>query len=108
MKLVIDANIPAADHCFAPLGRVIRLPGREITAQDVRDADALIVRSITRVDEALLAGSRVRFVGSCTIGVDHVDTRWLAAHGIGFANAPGCNAEAVVDYVLSSLVTLGE
>lgn len=108
MKLVIDANIPAADDCFAHLGHITRLPGREITAQDVRDADALIVRSITRVDEALLAGSRVRFVGSCTIGVDHVDTHWLAEHGIGFASAPGCNAEAVVDYVLSSLVTLGE
>ncbi|UYG06420.1 4-phosphoerythronate dehydrogenase PdxB [Halomonas sp. M4R1S46] len=108
MRIVVDANVPAAMACFAPLGEVVRLPGREIDAATVREADALVVRSITRVDEALVAGSRLRFVGTCTIGTDHVDPAALAERGIAFASAPGCNAEAVVDYVLASLATLAE
>lgn len=108
MKLVVDANIPASEACFAEFGKVIRLPGRDITPQDVKAADALIVRSVTRVDGALLANSRVRFVGTCTIGTDHIDTAYLQAQDIAFASAPGCNAEAVVDYVLASLLTLAE
>jgi len=108
VRIVVDANVPAAEACFSPLGEVVRLPGREIDARAVRDADALVVRSVTRVDEALVAGSRLRFVGTCTIGTDHVDQAALARQGIGFASAPGCNAEAVVDYVLASLLTLGE
>lgn len=108
MKLVIDANIPAADACFGSLGVLHRLPGREIRAADIRDADALVVRSITQVNQALLAQSQVRFVGTCTIGTDHIDLAYLAERNIGFASAPGCNAEAVVDYVLSSLLTVSE
>ncbi|MDR5876429.1 4-phosphoerythronate dehydrogenase PdxB [Vreelandella gomseomensis] len=108
MKLVVDANIPAAEACFGAFGTLTRMAGREISAADVADADALIVRSITQVDRALLAGSQVGFVGTCTIGTDHVDQAFLAEQGIGFASAPGCNAEAVVDYVLSSLLTLAE
>ncbi|NDL70659.1 4-phosphoerythronate dehydrogenase PdxB [Vreelandella alkaliphila] len=108
MKLVIDANIPAADQCFVPFGTLHRLPGREIRATDVADADALIVRSITQVNQALLAQSPVRFVGTCTIGTDHIDRALLSERDIGFASAPGCNAEAVVDYVLSSLLLVGE
>ena len=108
MKLVIDANIPAADTCFGAFGTLNRLPGREIRAADVTGADALVVRSITQVNQALLAQSQVRFVGTCTIGTDHIDLTYLAERGIGFASAPGCNAEAVVDYVLSSLLTVSE
>ncbi|MDI4636677.1 MULTISPECIES: 4-phosphoerythronate dehydrogenase [Halomonadaceae] len=110
MRLLIDSLIPKAEACFAELGSITRRPGREIDAQAVRDAEAevLVVRSITRVDEALLEDSRLRFVGTCTIGTDHLDQAALEAQGIGFANAPGCNAEAVVDYVLSSLLTLAE
>ncbi len=109
MKILVDANVPAADACFRALGEVVRRPGREIAPGDLRDADALVVRSITRVDAALLAEARcLRFVGTCTIGTDHVDTRLLAERGIAFASAPGCNAEAVVDHVLVSLATLAE
>lgn len=109
MKILVDANVPAAEACFAALGEVVRLPGRAIDAEALRGVDALVVRSITRVDEALLAeASRLRFVGTCTIGTDHIDTRLLAEYGIAFASAPGCNAEAVVDYVLVSLLTLAE
>lgn len=108
MKVVIDANIPAADACFGAFGSLARVPGREISAADVADADALIVRSVTQVNQALLANSRVGFVGTCTIGTDHIDQAFLNEQGIGFASAPGCNAEAVVDYVLSSLLTIAE
>ncbi len=108
MKIVADENIAFARAFFAPLGELQLLPGRAITAADVQDADILLVRSVTPVNAGLLQGSRVRFVGSCTIGTDHVDTAWLAANGIQFAHAPGCNARAVVEYVLSSLLALGE
>ncbi|CAM3455408.1 4-phosphoerythronate dehydrogenase PdxB [Halomonas lysinitropha] len=109
MRIIVDANVPAVQACFGELGEVVRLPGREIDAISLREADALVVRSITRVDEALLAhASRLRFVGTCTIGTDHVDERALAERDIAFASAPGCNAEAVVDYVLGSLATLAE
>lgn len=108
MKLVVDANIPAADACFGAFGEVVKRPGREISAEHLRDADALIIRSVTSVNASLLAESSVRFVGTCTIGTDHVDSAYLAQRGIRFASAPGCNAEAVVDYVLASLLTLAE
>mgnify|MGYP001214512207 CR=1 FL=1 len=109
MRILVDADVPAAEACFGTLGTLIRRPGREITAADLADVDALVVRSITRVDEALLAeASRLRFVGTCTIGTDHIETALLAERGIAFASAPGCNAEAVVDHVLGSLATLAE
>ncbi|RUR33515.1 4-phosphoerythronate dehydrogenase PdxB [Vreelandella andesensis] len=108
MKLVVDANIPAAEACFGRAGTLHRLPGRDIRPADVADADALIVRSITQVNQALLAQSAVRFVGTCTIGTDHIDRALLSERGIGFASAPGCNADAVVDYVLSSLLLVSE
>ncbi|RDB43397.1 4-phosphoerythronate dehydrogenase PdxB [Halomonas sp. DQ26W] len=113
MRILVDANVPAADACFRELGELIRLPGREIDAAALCDIDVLVIRSITRLDAttldtAMAQGSRLRFVGTCTIGTDHVDQAALARHGIAFASAPGCNAEAVVDYVLGSLLTLAE
>ena len=108
MKLVVDANIPASDACFSEFGEVVHLPGRDIHPYHVRDADALIVRSVTQVDETLLEGSKVQFVGTCTIGTDHIDAAYLARQDICFASAPGCNAHAVVDYVLAGLLTEAE
>ncbi|MCC5883480.1 MAG: 4-phosphoerythronate dehydrogenase PdxB [Halomonas sp.] len=113
MRILVDANVPGAEACFGPLGELVRMPGREIDASSLQDVDVLVIRSVTRLDAATIAtamaqGSRLRFVGTCTIGTDHVDQAALAHHGIGFASAPGCNAEAVVDYVLSSLLTLAE
>ena len=108
MLLVADENIPLLDEFFADFGEIRRYPGRSISAEQVRDADALLVRSVTRVDEALLAGSRVRFVGTCTIGTDHLDLAYFARAVIHWASAPGCNARGVVDYVLGSLLALAE
>lgn len=106
MKTVADRAIPYLDPCFAGLGTLSAVDARDINPSLVRDAELLVVRTVTRVDAALLEGSRVRFVASPSAGVDHVDTGWLARAGIGFAHAPGCNARAVAEYVLSCLLLL--
>lgn len=108
MKIVADENIPLIDRFFGDFGEVVVLPGREISKNDLKDADILIVRSITKVDEALVEGSPVKFVGSCTIGMDHIDTEYLEQKGIKYTNAPGCNANSVVEYLLSCLSILTE
>lgn len=108
MQIVADENIPLLDEFFAGFGKIRRLPGRGIDAAAVADAELLLVRSVTRVDRALLEGSAVRFVGTCTIGTDHLDLDYFAQAGIGWASAPGCNARGVVDYVLGSLLLLAE
>jgi erythronate-4-phosphate dehydrogenase len=107
MKIVADENIPYVREAFGALGDVVVLPGREIGPEQVRDADFLIVRSVTPVNKKLLEGSGVRFVGSATIGLDHVDEAYLRARGIALAYAPGSNANSVAEYVVAALVTLG-
>lgn len=106
MKIVADRDIPGIADAFADRGELLLLPGREIAPRDLRDCRCLITRTVTRVDRALLAGSDVEFVGSATIGTDHVDLDFLAAAGIEFASAPGCNAEAVAEYVVAGLFEL--
>ena len=106
MRIVADENMPLVEVLFGPLGEVVRLPGRSLTREDVREADVLLVRSVTRVTAELLAGSRVRFVGTATIGMDHIDLPAMAALGVTVASAPGCNARAVAEYVLSCLALL--
>lgn len=106
MRIVADENMPLVDELFAAFGEVVRLPGRQISAADLRGADALLVRSVTRVTAELLAQSRVRFVGTATIGMDHIDREALAALGVQVAAAPGCNARAVAEYVLTCLLML--
>ena len=101
MHIVADQNIPLLDAFCGGLGRLTRVDGRTLGPAQLADADVLLVRSVTRVNADLLAGTGVRFVGTATIGTDHVDTRWLAERGIAFASAPGCNASSVVQYVLS-------
>jgi erythronate-4-phosphate dehydrogenase len=106
VKIVADENILALENWFGRKAELILLPGRAIKATDVRDADALLVRSITRVDRALLEGSSIRFVGTATSGTDHLDRDWLQSAGIHIADAAGANANAVVEYVLSALAFL--
>ncbi len=108
MKIVADENIPLIHKFFDDVGSVTTYPGRTLSNETVADADVLLVRSVTRVDEALLAGSKVKFVGTCTIGCDHVDVEYLRQNGIQFASAPGCNANSVVEYVISCLSVLTE
>jgi erythronate-4-phosphate dehydrogenase len=108
MLIVADENIPLLDEFFAGFGEIRRLPGRGIDAAAVAAADLLLVRSVTHVDRALLEGSAVKFVGTCTIGTDHLDLDYFQQAGIAWASAPGCNARGVVDYVLGSLLVLAE
>ncbi|MBB6153793.1 erythronate-4-phosphate dehydrogenase [Pseudomonas sp. JAI115] len=108
MLIVADENIPLLDAFFAGFGEIRRVPGRSIDRATVEQADVLLVRSVTNVNRALLEGSKVRFVGTCTIGTDHLDLDYFNEAGISWSSAPGCNARGVVDYVLGSLMTLAE
>ncbi|MCP4765537.1 MAG: 4-phosphoerythronate dehydrogenase [Gammaproteobacteria bacterium] len=90
-------------EAFADLGEVRLMPGREIKAHHLHDCQCLITRTVTRIDAALLADSEVEFVGTATIGMDHIDLDYLRQAGIGCSNAPGCNAEGAAEYVLSGL-----
>ncbi|WP_458128080.1 4-phosphoerythronate dehydrogenase PdxB [Pseudomonas sp. Z2-11] len=108
MLIVADENIPLLDAFFQGFGEIRRVPGRGIDRALVEQADVLLVRSVSQVNRALLEGSKVRFVGTCTIGTDHLDLEYFAEAGIRWASAPGCNARGVVDYVLGSLMTLAE
>jgi erythronate-4-phosphate dehydrogenase len=106
MRIVADENIAEVVQYFGGSDELVLAPGRQINAGLVRDADVLLVRSVTRVNEALLRDSRCRFVGTATSGIDHVDTAFLQSAGMAFASARGCNAEAVTDYVFSALAAL--
>ncbi|WP_277588235.1 4-phosphoerythronate dehydrogenase PdxB [Pseudomonas chlororaphis] len=108
MLIVADENIPLLDAFFAGFGEIRRFPGRSIDRAAIEGADVLLVRSVTQVSRALLEGSQVRFVGTCTIGTDHLDLEYFHEAGIRWSSAPGCNARGVVDYVLGSLLTLAE
>jgi len=108
MLIVADENIPLLEAFFSGFGEIRRVPGRSIDRATVEQADVLLVRSVTNVNRALLEGSKVRFVGTCTIGTDHLDLDYFNEAGITWSSAPGCNARGVVDYVLGSLMTLAE
>ena len=108
MKILVDENMPYARELFSRLGEVKAVPGRPIPTEALTDADALMVRSVTKVNEALLGDKAIKFIGTATAGTDHVDQAWLEQAGIGFSAAPGCNAIAVVEYVFSALLMLAE
>lgn len=110
MKVIIDSAIPYVGTTLDPYAEVIRIAGREITPESVRDADALIIRTRTRVDAKLLEGSRVKFVATATIGRDHIDEAYCHSHGIEVCSAPGCNARGVLQWVAAALrhITLSD
>ena len=104
LRVVVDENMPAVEAFLGEGISVSRCNGRLLTSQALQKADVLFVRSVTRVDDALLAGTPVHFVGTATSGTEHVDTQYLSSQGIGFSRAAGSNANSVVEYVLSTLV----
>ena len=106
MKIVADDKIPYLKGVFEPYAEVVYLPGGKISPADVADADALITRTRTRCDKALLEHSRVKIVATATIGIDHLNTTELDALGIQWRNAPGCNANSVKNYIASALASL--
>ncbi|WP_372758165.1 4-phosphoerythronate dehydrogenase [Litorivivens sp.] len=105
-RILVDENILGAESLLAPLGEVVRFRGRSLRRTDLDGAQALLVRSVTKVNADLLAGTDVRFVGSATIGTDHLDIPWLESAGIAWSNAPGSNAPSVVDYCLSAFCVM--
>ena len=108
MKIVADANIPYVAECFSSVGEVKVVGGRQITPDVVADADVLLVRSITPVGAELLPGSKVRLVATATIGFDHIDVDFLRRNNIGFASAPGSNANSAAEYVIAGLLEIAQ
>ncbi|WP_292948795.1 MULTISPECIES: 4-phosphoerythronate dehydrogenase PdxB [unclassified Neptuniibacter] len=108
LNILADENMPQVEAIFSRFGEVTLKNGREFSAEDLSEIDVLLVRSITQVNESLLGGSPVQFVGTATIGTDHIDHKCLQSREIAFSNAPGCNADAVVEYVLSNLLLIAE
>ncbi|MBD1584325.1 4-phosphoerythronate dehydrogenase [Pseudoalteromonas sp. S16_S37] len=104
MKILADQNMPLVEEFFSDLGEVRRFDGRNLQASSLHDVDVLLIRSVTKVNTDLLEHAKqLKFVGTATIGIDHVDTQLLAQRDIAFSNAPGCNAIAVAEYVISAL-----
>lgn len=108
MKIVADDKIPFLRGALEPMAEVIYLPGKSIDKESIRDADALLVRTRTKCTEALLKGSGVKFIGTATIGYDHIDTHYCEKNNIHWTNAPGCNSSSVNQYVVAALLALAQ
>ena len=106
MKIVADSNIPFAAEACAGLGEIEIVNARDLSAERLRDCDVLLCRSTRKINAELLDGTGVRFVATATIGTDHVDVDYLKSRGIGFASAPGSNANSVSEYITSALVVM--
>lgn len=108
MQIIADQNIPFVKECFSSIGQVSLCAGRQITPAAVKDADLLLVRSVTDVNAQLLDNSKVKFVATATIGTDHIDLDYLKNRGIAFSAAPGSNANSVAEYITCALLTIAE
>lgn len=113
MKILADENMPYIDELFGEFGTITKVSGRNITAQMLANIDVLLVRSVTKVDASLLErnlaqNNKINFIGSATIGTDHIDNDFLTEHNIHFANAPGCNAKAVGEYSFIGMLELAK
>ncbi len=108
LNIIADENIPLVREAFSELGKVHTFAGRHLTHANLGEAEVLLVRSVTKVDQQLLAGSAIRFIGTATIGLDHIDLAYLHQNNIGFASAPGSNATSAAEYVLGALLIIAE
>ena len=106
MKILVDKDIPFIEGVFEPFAQVEYLSGKEFAPSNVKDADALVIRTRTKCNASLLDGSAVKFIATATIGLDHIDLDYCAKAGIAVANAAGCNAGGVMQYVFTSLYAL--
>jgi erythronate-4-phosphate dehydrogenase len=106
LNLVVDENIVLAKEAFGSFGNLLLTNGRKISNELLRDADILIVRSITNVNKGLLTNTKVKFVGTATIGTDHIDTDYLLREGVEFSDAKGCNSNSVAEYVITALMRI--
>lgn len=109
MKILADQNMPLVEQYFSDFGEVERFDGRKLKPDQLIDVEVLLTRSVTNVTSELLAkANKLSFVGTATIGIDHIDTDLLQDKNIAFTSAPGCNAVAVAEYVISSLFALSQ
>ena len=105
MKIIVDNKIPFIKEAVQKIAEeVVFVPGKDFTPNLVKEADALIIRTRTHCDRALLEGSKVKFIATATIGYDHIDTEYCRQAGIEWTNAPGCNAASVAQYIQSALL----
>ena len=102
MKIVADKHIPFLEGVFEPYAEVVYIDGREINHNDIIDADALVIRTRTRCNAALLEGTKVSMIATATIGMDHIDLEYCRNRNIEVYNAQGCNAGGVMQYVFSA------
>ncbi len=108
MKIIGDENIALLKETFSRLGEVIALPSHQITTENIKDAEVLLIRSVTKIDKELLRETSIKFVGTATIGIDHIDTNYLKKAGITLASAPGANSNAVAEYIVTCLLFLAK
>jgi len=106
MKIIADKNIPFLKGIAESYGEVTYLPGADFTKTNIKDADTLIVRTVTHFGKENLKDSKVKLICSATIGYDHIDTRYCEENGIEWHNAPGCNSGSVQQYIVSALITI--
>jgi erythronate-4-phosphate dehydrogenase len=106
MKIIADDKIPFLKGVLEPFADVVYLPGKSITRKVLADADALLIRTRTKCTEELLKGTKVSFIGTATIGFDHIDTQYCEKNGIVWTNAPGCNSSSVQQYVAAALLKI--
>jgi len=106
MKIVADDKIPFLKGVLEPFAEVIYLPGKEISRKILMNADAMLIRTRTKCTEDLLKGTAVRFIGTATIGFDHIDTKYCSKKNIFWTNAPGCNSLSVQQYVAAALLKM--
>jgi erythronate-4-phosphate dehydrogenase len=106
MKIVADDKIPFLKGALEPYAEVVYIPGKQINRKMLKDADALLIRTRTKCNESLLKGTAVRFIGTATIGFDHIDTDYCSKKNIRWTNAPGCNSSSVQQYIAAALLKI--
>lgn len=106
MKIVADDKIPFLKGVLEPYAEVVYLPGKKIDREAVKNADALLIRTRTKCTDEMLEGTSVKFIGTATIGFDHIDTRYCERKGIFWTNAPGCNSYSVQQYITAALLKM--
>jgi erythronate-4-phosphate dehydrogenase len=106
MKIVADDKIPFLKGALEPYAQVVYIPGKQINREILKDSDALLIRTRTKCNENLLEGTNVKFIGTATIGFDHIDTHYCSRNKISWTNAPGCNSSSVQQYIAAALLKI--
>jgi erythronate-4-phosphate dehydrogenase len=106
MKIIADDKIPFLKGALEPFAEIVYLPGKEINNDALKDVDAMLIRTRTKCTDKMLAGTSVRFIGTATIGFDHIDIDYCRRNSITWTNAPGCNSSSVMQYIAAALLKI--